>query len=53
MSLLEDEGDDDEGMMLQVQEGLRVVADGNIKEEIIVVEIYGTRLSHKQIWYFL
>lgn len=44
MSLREDEDDDDdEGMMLQLQQGLNVVADGNIKEEIIVMQIYGTR----------
>lgn len=42
MSLREDE-DDDEGMMLQLQQGLNVVADGNIKEEIIVMQIYETR----------
>lgn len=43
MSLREDEDDDDEGMMLQLQQGLNVVADGNIKEEIIVMQIYETR----------
>jgi hypothetical protein len=29
--------EDDDGVMLQLQQGLNVVADGNIKDEIIVM----------------
>lgn len=39
------EDDDDDGVMLQLQQGLNVVADGSIKDEIIVMQMNDTLVS--------